>query len=103
MENIKDSLYKRIFDQISRYSKNSLQTVINGTGIVLHTGLGRSPIDKKILSDTIENIYPYTNLEFNVDDNSRGERNTHISSWQVFACIHFDFTSKHFEHTSIYT
>ena len=79
IENIKDNLYKRIFNQISQYSKNSLQSVINGTGIVLHTGLGRSPISKKILNDTINNIYPYTNLEFNVENNSRGERNTHIS------------------------
>ena len=79
IKEIKDNLYKRIFNQINYYSKNSLQNVINGTGIVLHTGLGRSPIDKKILNDTIKNIYPYSNLEFNIGSNSRGERNTHIS------------------------
>ena len=30
----------------TKYSQNSLQPLINGTGIVLHTGLGRSPINK---------------------------------------------------------
>ena len=79
IDNIKDNLYQRIFNQISYYSNNSLKSVINGTGIVLHTGLGRSPISKKILNDTISNIYPYSNLEFNISNNSRGERNSHIS------------------------
>jgi len=78
-KDIKDNLYKRISSQINYYLKNSLQNVINGTGIVLHTGLGRSPIDKKILNDSIKNIYPYSNLEFDIDNNVRGERNNHIS------------------------
>ena len=78
-KDIKNILYDRIFNQVNRYSTNSLKSVINATGIVLHTGLGRSPLDKKILKSTIENIYPYSNLEFNTRNNSRGERNEHIS------------------------
>jgi len=77
--NIKDDLYKRISKKISHYSRNSLKSIINGTGIILHTGLGRSPMSKKILNDAISNIYPYSNLEFNIRSNSRGERNNHIS------------------------
>ena len=78
-DDVKNILYKRVYTQIEKFSKNSLQSIINGTGIVLHTGLGRAPISKTILNETFKSIYPYSNLEFNIDDNSRGDRNTHIS------------------------
>ena len=78
-DDVKNTLYKKVYVQIEKFSKNSLRHVINGTGIVLHTGLGRAPISKTILNETFKNIYPYSNLEFNIDDNSRGDRNSHIS------------------------
>ena len=77
--NVKERLYKNIYQHIKNYSKHSLTSIINGTGIVLHTGLGRSPIDKAILNSAIDKIYPYSNLEFNIFNNKRGERNNHIS------------------------
>ena len=79
VKDIKKVLYRRIYKQIQKYSKNTLQSIINGTGIILHTGLGRAPISKTILNETFRNIYPYSNLEFNIHDNSRGNRNDHIS------------------------
>ncbi len=77
--NVKKLLYESIFSKITLMSKNSLKSLVNGTGIVLHTGLGRAPISKTVLKNTINSIYPYSNLEFNVKNNSRGERNSHIS------------------------
>ena len=79
INDVKQHLYEKISIKIQKYSNNSLSSVINGTGIVLHTGLGRAPISKQILTDTFNNIYPYSNLEFNINDNSRGDRNDHIS------------------------
>ena len=79
VEDLKKYLYNNIFNEIKRYSKKSLHSVINGTGIVLHTGLGRAPISQSVLKETINSIYPYSNLEFNVENNLRGERNNHIS------------------------
>ena len=61
-DNIKDILYKRIDSDIKYYSSSSLKSVINGTGIVLPPGLGRAQINKKILNQAIDNIYPYSNL-----------------------------------------
>ena len=78
-KDVKNILYKRVYNQIEKFSKNSLQSIINGTGIILHTGLGRAPISKTILNETFKNIYPYSNLEFNIDDNSRGDRNSLVS------------------------
>ena len=56
-----------------------MKPVINGTGIVLHTGLGRAPISKEILIEIINQNYPYSNLEFDVSNGKRGDRNIHVS------------------------
>ena len=78
-KNLKELLFSRINEKVTNRLNNSLDSVINGTGIVLHTGLGRAPIDKNILNRVFENIYPYSNLEFNIEKNKRGERNEHLS------------------------
>ena len=74
---------KYINDQITQVCnescQNSLKPVINGTGIILHTGLGRAPISKEILIDGIMQNYPYSNLEINIKNGKRGDRNIHIS------------------------
>ena len=77
-ENIEDAIYSKLNFKISKYNKSSIHPIINGTGIILHTGLGRAPIDSKLVLDSVKKIYPYTNLEFDVKNNSRGERNHHI-------------------------
>ena len=70
----------RIENLYNKISKKSLKPVINGTGIILHTGLGRAPISKEILIDGILQNYPYSNLEINITDGQRGDRNIHISN-----------------------
>ena len=77
-KNIKKSILQRLEKEALLKNKNSLNTIINGTGIVLHTGLGRAPINKQILFNAVNRIYPYSNLEYNVFNNSRGERNSHV-------------------------
>ena len=76
--NIEHAIYKNLDAEILKYSKSSMHSIINGTGIILHTGLGRAPINNKLILDSVKKIYPYTNLEFDVKNNSRGERNHHI-------------------------
>jgi len=69
-----------ILDLYNKINYKSLRPVINGTGIILHTGLGRAPIEKEILIDAIIQNYPYSNLEINIKDGQRGDRNEHISN-----------------------
>ena len=76
--NINESLIDLISRRLEKNNKPHLDKVINGTGIVLHTGLGRAPISKEIFKKALDSIYPYTNLEFNLSDGKRGERNHHI-------------------------
>ena len=68
-----------IKSMIEKIKLNSLRKVINGTGIILHTGLGRAPISREILIDGINQTYPYTNLELDLESGKRGDRNQHIS------------------------
>ena len=79
-----DNPTKYISNQIKNILENaaykSLKPVINGTGIVLHTGLGRAPISKEILIEGINQNYPYSNLEFDILNGKRGDRNIHISN-----------------------
>ncbi len=74
---------KIIQEVISKYNeitKPSLQKVINATGVIVHTNLGRSLIDSKIF-DTVKQIATsYNNLEYNLELGKRGERYSHIST-----------------------
>ena len=78
-KNIKKYTHSKVSNLIKKIKDNSLKEVINGTGIILHTGLGRAPISKKILMDSINKTNPYSNLEICLDTGKRGDRNIHIS------------------------
>lgn len=56
----------------------SLQPVINATGIVIHTNLGRSPLPYDVLENVIKNAQGYSNLEYNLDKGKRGKRHAHV-------------------------
>jgi len=51
-----------------------LQRVINGTGILLHTNLGRAPLGNDILLRVSENLRAYCNLEYHIPTQKRGKR-----------------------------
>ena len=80
LENIREYCFKQIKNLNKNIINNSLNQVINGTGIILHTGLGRAPISKEILIDGITKNYPYSNLELELENGKRGDRNSHIST-----------------------
>ena len=59
------------------YSYN-LRKVINGTGTILHTNLGRAIISKKHANYLNEVVTSYSNLEYNLEEGKRGERYSHF-------------------------
>lgn len=59
------------------YSYN-LRKVINGTGTILHTNLGRAIISKKHADYLREVVTSYSNLEYNLEEGKRGERYSHF-------------------------
>ena len=63
---------------VEKEDKNSLRRVINATGTILHTNLGRSLLSEKI-KENIESVaFNYSNLEFDIDNKKRGSRYIHL-------------------------
>jgi L-seryl-tRNA(Ser) seleniumtransferase len=54
----------------------SLQPVINATGVILHTNLGRAPL-ARVAVERVAALAGYTNLEYDVDSGARGRRDVH--------------------------
>lgn len=59
-------------------SASSLRRVINATGTVIHTNLGRSPLPEKIWQQLAETALHYSNLEFDGQSGERGDRYSHV-------------------------
>ena len=57
----------------------SLRPVINATGVILHTNLGRAPIAQAALERVSEISQGYSNLEFDLATGERGKRDVHVS------------------------
>jgi len=56
----------------------SLRPVINATGVILHTNLGRAPLSRVALEHATEIAQGYSNLEFDLETGERGKRDSHI-------------------------
>ena len=56
----------------------SLKKVINGTGVILHTNLGRSLLSESIKDEVWGIASRYSNLEYNIDTGERGSRYVHL-------------------------
>ena len=67
-----------IKDHLSRMMNSSLRQVINATGVILHTNLGRAPFGEEILAEITPVLQGYNNLEFNLQTAQRGSRNSHL-------------------------
>ena len=57
----------------------SLQPVINATGVILHTNLGRAPLAPEALAHLAQAAGGYSNLEYDLDRGERGERDVHTN------------------------
>ena len=55
-----------------------LRSVINATGVILHTNLGRAPLANQTLAHVLETANQYSNLEFDLESGERGKRDVHV-------------------------
>src|SRR5438309_1228396 len=69
------SAVERELRQALRYS---LRNVINATGVILHTNLGRAPLASSALDHVREVAGGYSNLEFDTETGERGKRDIHV-------------------------
>lgn len=70
-----EGLEKKLEDE----SKYPLRKVINATGIILHTNLGRAPLGKIHLDAVTQAMCSYSNLEYDLESGKRGKRWTHYA------------------------
>ena len=64
--------------EIRNQTQPRLRRVINATGVVIHTNLGRSPLHPSALQHMIDVSKSYSNLEFDLDRGERGSRYAHV-------------------------
>jgi L-seryl-tRNA(Ser) seleniumtransferase len=76
-ESLSDLISKLVTKQVDSLLNPALKRIINGTGVILHTGLGRAPLGKELLN-SFDDISVFTNLEINVHSGKRGERLDHV-------------------------
>ena len=76
---LESRLDSAIADAVERDLAYSLRPVINATGVILHTNLGRAPLAREALDHLIEVATQYSNLEYDLSSGQRGERDVHVS------------------------
>jgi L-seryl-tRNA(Ser) seleniumtransferase len=67
-----------VMSRLEKYSRNSLRRVINATGVVVHTNLGRSCLSRDAVNNVAEISGRYSNLEYDLEEGNRGHRNSHV-------------------------
>ena len=67
-----------VIQQVEKRFSPHLKTVINATGVILHTGLGRAPLSKAAQENVKRVMQGYSNLELDMQTGKRGERTDHI-------------------------
>jgi L-seryl-tRNA(Ser) seleniumtransferase len=67
-----------VMRQVRKDLQYSLRPVINATGVILHTNLGRAPLSALALEHIRELAGCYSNLEFDVETGERGKRDVHV-------------------------
>jgi len=61
-------------EQMGALAKPRLGAILNGTGVVLHTGLGRAPLSRQVLDRAFCSLSSYASLELDLPTGKRGER-----------------------------
>jgi len=74
----KESMVEDIEAAIRGFSSKSLGPLINATGVVIHTNLGRSVLCERAVENITVVSENYTNLEYNLTEGKRGKRYTHV-------------------------
>ncbi|HXY06786.1 MAG TPA: L-seryl-tRNA(Sec) selenium transferase [Terriglobales bacterium] len=72
-------LVEAVEGELRRALSHSLTKVINATGVILHTNLGRAPLAASALEHIRETAEGYSNLEFDLEAGERGKRDVHVA------------------------
>ena len=73
------TLEEHIASIVERMLASSLQPVINATGVILHTNLGRAPLSAAAAEEIQRSATSYSNLEYDLEAGARGKRDAHVA------------------------
>jgi L-seryl-tRNA(Ser) seleniumtransferase len=73
-------LGQRLHDELRAARAPSLRRVLNATGVIVHTNLGRAPLAEEALAQVIDVARGYSNLELDLRDGARGSRQDHVAA-----------------------
>jgi L-seryl-tRNA(Ser) seleniumtransferase len=73
-----DEIVKSVLAWLERLEKPGLRRVVNASGVVIHTNLGRAPLSEATLAAMAEAGRSYSNLEFDLESGARGSRHVHV-------------------------
>jgi L-seryl-tRNA(Ser) seleniumtransferase len=73
-------LARRLHGELRALRAPSLRRVLNATGVLVHTNLGRAPLAAEALAQVVETARGYSNLELDLSSGSRGSRQDHLAS-----------------------
>ena len=77
-----EEIVREALARLTARSVPSVRRVVNGTGVVVHTNLGRSPLPREVMESVVDVSVGYSNLEFSLDEGVRGHRNDHVE-WLI--------------------
>src|SRR5947208_1346168 len=73
-------LSQRVRAEIQRLRGPKLRRVLNATGVIVHTNLGRAPLAEEALARVVDAARGYSNLEYDLAEGSRGSRQDHVAA-----------------------
>ena len=74
-----EEIVNKVKSNIKNITEKKLCSIINASGIVIHTNLGRSPFNNQIVKQVANILVGYNNLEFDLKTGQRDSRNAHLS------------------------
>ncbi|MDD7761888.1 MAG: L-seryl-tRNA(Sec) selenium transferase [Firmicutes bacterium] len=73
-----ENIPNEVRNNLANYLKPQLKRVVNATGTVIHTNLGRSLINEEMAEEMVDILVHYSNLEYDLEKGVRGSRYQHI-------------------------
>jgi len=74
-------LGERLRVELERAQRPKLRRVLNATGVIVHTNLGRAPLPNAAVERVRDTAAAYSNLEYDLDAGARGSRQDHIAAF----------------------
>ena len=75
-----DGIVDAVLDRLDAVLKPSLRHVVNASGVILHTNLGRASLSRDAIAAMMDASRGYVNLEIDMKSGSRGSRHVHVES-----------------------